>query len=256
MTWRSSAVRGSNHPPEVLFRMSSGVACIRPDGSLCSVQVPSRNLVVRGTNSLADCGDRLAQQLCYGHFGVPGGVISPNVRLSGVCGVSVMVLQLQKPDKGYLLAVKPAKSLAPFPENIVANRMLTNPKLRVFGSALFVRNPEQYSQLFAHIPDRGRGFGTRDAWDRCLVDRGPTACCREEGGKRTIQGVQCTAISCFSCISCSCISKSIFQHSLFWASARESQLASNVASNVASTAKTPGATRRRSVSAFHLSKTG
>ena len=115
-------------------------ACLRPDGSVFSVRIPLRSLAVKGTTGIAECGERLAQQLSFGHFGVPGEVMPPSVRLSDVPGVSVMVLQLRNPARGFLLAVRPSKSLPPFPENIVANRMLNNKQLHVFGCAIFVRH--------------------------------------------------------------------------------------------------------------------
>ncbi|CAJ1372939.1 unnamed protein product [Effrenium voratum] len=115
-------------------------ACLRPDGSLCSIPISLRNLVVTGTSSMAECGERLAQQLSFGHFAVPGDVMKPEVRLSEVAGVSVMVLQMRNLDRGYLLAVRPSKGLPPFPENTVANRMLHNQQLRVFGCALVMRH--------------------------------------------------------------------------------------------------------------------
>ena len=115
-------------------------ACLRPDASLFSIPLPLRSLVVKGTSSLAECGERLAQQLSFGHFGVPAGVVPPDVRLSDVAGVSVMVLQLRNLEKGYVLAVKPSKGLPPFPGNPVADKMLQNQQLHVFGSALVVRH--------------------------------------------------------------------------------------------------------------------
>ena len=108
---------------------------------------------MKGTSGIAECGERLAQQLSFGHFGVPGDVMPPGVRLSEVPGVSVMVLQLRSPDRGFLLAVRPSKSLPPFPENTVANRMLYNQQLRVFGCAVFTRhNYDAQSAANSYIP--------------------------------------------------------------------------------------------------------
>ena len=115
-------------------------ACLRPDGSLCSIPISLRILAVKGTSSIAECGERLAQQLSFGHFAVPGDVMAPGVRLSEVAGVSVMVLQMRNLERGYLMAVRPSKLLPPFPENTVANKMLYNQQLRVFGCALFMRH--------------------------------------------------------------------------------------------------------------------
>ena len=115
-------------------------ACLRPDASLFSIKLPLRSLVVQGTSNLAECGERLAQQLSFGHFGVPAGVVPPDLRLCNVAGVSVMVLQMRNLEKGYVLAVKPSKGLPPFPTNSVADKMLQNQQLHVFGSALVVRH--------------------------------------------------------------------------------------------------------------------
>ena len=114
--------------------------CLRPDASLFSIKLPLRSLVVQGTSNLAECGERLAQQLSFGHFGVPAGVVPPDLRLCNVAGVSVMVLQMRNLEKGYVLAVKPSKGLPPFPTNSVADKMLQNQQLHVFGSALVVRH--------------------------------------------------------------------------------------------------------------------
>ena len=50
---------------------AADAACIRPDGSIFTIQVPLRNLVVRGAGNIQECGEKLAQQLQFGHFGVP-----------------------------------------------------------------------------------------------------------------------------------------------------------------------------------------